>query len=65
MADDSDYARWKASQKKEVSSRMGIREYLRSIDGSLRTIKRVAIYFMALSIIAAIFEILAAIGLFR
>ena len=65
MADDSDYSKWKAAQKNEISTRTGIRDYLRSIDGSLKTIKWVAVYFLALSIIAVIFEFLAAMGLFR
>ncbi len=65
MADDSDYSKWKAAQKNEISGKRGIRDYLRSIDGSLKTIRWIAIYFLGLSIIAVVFEFLAAMGLFR
>ena len=61
MADDSDYSKWKAAQKNEISTKVSIRDYLRSIDGSLRTIKRIALWWLTLSIlgvIGAIFYIL-------
>jgi len=58
MADDSDYGKWKAAQKNEVSSRGNIRDYLRSIDGSLRTIKRIALWWLILSILGVIGAIL-------
>ena len=61
MADDSDYAKWKGLRKDEIKSRLGIRDYLRSIDSSLRTIKRIALWWLILSIlgvIGAIFYVL-------
>jgi hypothetical protein len=53
----SDYSRWKAAKKKEVAEaapEKEIPDFLRSIDDSLTTIKRIAIWWLVLSVLAVL-----------
>jgi hypothetical protein len=53
----SDYSRWKAAKKKEVAEaepEKEIPDFLRSIDDSLTTIKRIAIWWLVLSLLAVL-----------
>jgi hypothetical protein len=59
---DSDYDRWKAEQGNEVTNKP---DYLQSIDRSLITIKRIAVWFLILSILGFLLGLLAAVGAFR
>jgi hypothetical protein len=60
---DSDYDRWKRGE--DLKARDAPVDALQSIDRSLKTIKRIAIWFLILSIISLVVGIMAAAGAFR
>jgi hypothetical protein len=66
---DSDYEQWKKEQRERLATENdgsdASRESLRSIDRSLKTVKRIAIWFLVLSILGFLLGLLAATGAFR
>jgi len=60
---DSDYDRWKRGE--DMTAKHAPVDALQSIDRSLKTIKRIAIWFFILSIIGAVVGLMAAGSAFR